>query len=101
MSLIAVKNVRRFGRDQLLHFLAAKNDLAARVGNVAELVRIDRHRIGVTNGAEALENFFRRPLPCDLADRLGGLDRLSTPVKEEGSDVTAPRRVAMMIKRQP
>src|SRR5262249_23517457 len=101
MPLIAVEDVRRFGRDQFFNFFATENDRAARVWDVAQLVRINGDRVGVMNGAEAREDLFRRPCACDLADRIESLDRVSSPVKEEGSDVTAPRRVAVVVKRQP
>src|SRR5688572_25470054 len=91
--LIAVKNVRRFSCDQLFHFFTAENDRAARVWDVAELVRINGDRVGVMNGAEALEDLVRRPGLRDLADRARSFDRLSLSVEKEGSDVTAPRRV--------
>src|SRR5262245_28524280 len=100
LLLFIVKNVRRFGRDQVLHFLAAENDRAARVRDVAELVRINRHRVGMMNCAEALEDLFRRPRSRELADLLGGLDRFSPLIEEKGSDITAPRRVAVVIKGQ-
>src|SRR5262245_21575092 len=100
-SLFAVKNVWRFGRDQLLHFFTTENYRAARVRDVAELVRINRHRVGVMNGAEALEDLVRRPGLRYLADRAGSFDRPSLPVEEEGSDVAAPSRVTMVIKGQP
>jgi len=53
------------------------------------------------NGAEALEDLVRRPGLRDLADRAGSSDRLSLSGVEEGSGVTAPRRVAVVIKLQP
>src|SRR5215470_10802967 len=101
LSLVAVEDVRRFGRDQLFDFLATENDRAARVRDVAEFVRINGDRVGVMNGLEAFEDLFRRPRAGDLADRAGGLNRVSLLVEEEGPDVTAPRRVAVVIKRQP
>src|SRR5262245_18113171 len=99
--LFGIKNVRRFGRGQLLHFFTTENYRAAAVRDVSELVRTNHHRVGVMNGAEALEDLVRRPGLRDLADRAGSFDRPSLPGEEEGSDVAAPRRVAVMIKRQP
>src|SRR5262249_32522573 len=55
-SLGAVEDVRRFGCDQLLHFFATENNRAAGVRNVAEFVRINGNRVGVMNGAKALED---------------------------------------------
>src|SRR5262249_26760757 len=55
-SLFSIKDVRRIGRDQILYSFATENNRAARVGDVAELMWIDGYRVGVMNGAEALED---------------------------------------------
>src|SRR5215470_13352399 len=53
------------------------------------------------NISVAPDDLVRRPCLRDPADRAGSFDRPSLPVEEEGPDVTAPRRVAVVIKRQP